>query len=305
MRTSRVGTGVLLAAVLAGCTNGADPGGPDAASPTAGTSSTAPSPRASETVEPTGMPPPGPERTPWRERGPALDDWEIGARTLPLRPDGFGQVRRTPRELRVRVMPTVTSLPPPRWRGYRADIRPITPWVRSRMGDSWEPGCPVGLRRLRYLQVTFFGFDRRRHVGELIVHEDHARGIAQVFRRLYAARFPLEQMTLPTSVRRDRTPSGDGNGTAGMVCRAAVGQTSWSAHALGLAVDINPFQNPYRKGDLVIPELAGAYLDRTWRRPGMIHPDGVVVRAFRAIGWSWGGDWRTLEDYHHFSATGR
>lgn len=308
MRPGPVLTVVLAAVLGAGCS--ADPAprvqepAPSApsASSTPSTGSTGPS----GATEPTRTPPePDPSRTPWRDRGPALDQWEIGARTLPLRPDGFGQVRRTPRELRVRVMPTITDLPPPRWRGYRADIGRITPWVRGRMGTSWERGCPVGLRRMRYLQVTFWGFDRRRHVGELIVHEDHARGIAQVFGKLYDARFPVEQMTLPTSVERDRTPSGDGNGTAAMACRAAVGQTFWSAHASGLAIDINPFQNPYQRDDLVIPELARAYLDRSWHRPGMIRPGGVVVRAFRDIGWSWGGHWRTLKDYQHFSATGR
>ena len=214
-------------------------------------------------------------------------------------------MRRTPRELRVRIMPTITNLPPPRWEGYRADIRRITPWVRGRMGTSWERGCPVGLRRMRYLQVTFWGFDRRRHVGELIVHEDHARGIARVFEKLYGARFPIEQMTLPTSVERDPTPSGDGNGTGAMACRATVGQTFWSAHAPGNAIDINAFQNPYLRDGLVIPERVSAYLDHSCRRPGMILRGGVVVGAFRDIGWSWGGDWRTLKDYQHFSATGR
>ncbi len=308
MRPGRILTAVLAAALVAGCAG--EPAAPDreaaprpSASTSAGpgvatTSQSAPSPAESSEA-------PGPRRKPWRDRGPALDDWEIGAQTLPLRPDGFGQVRRTPRELRVRIMPTITNLPPPRWKGYRADIRRITPWVRGRMGTSWERGCPVGLRRMRYLQVTFFGFDRRRHVGELIVHEDHARGIAQVFEKLYDARFPIEQMTLPTSVERDPTPSGDGNGTGAMACRATVGQTFWSAHALGKAIDINPFQNPYLRDGLVIPERARAYLDRDWQRPGMIQPDDVVVRAFRDIGWSWGGDWTTLKDYQHFSATGR
>lgn len=306
MRPGAVLTAVLAAALVAGCSGDTGSSGPSeresAPRPSARPSST---PGSADQESGAAASATGRDRRTWRDRAPALDDWEIGARSLPVRPDGFGQVRRTPRELRVRVMPTITNLPPPRWTGYRADIRRITPWVRGRMGTSWEPGCPVGLRRMRYLQVTFWGFDRRRHVGELIVHEDHVRGIAQVFRRLYDARFPLEQMTLPTSVERDPTPSGDGNGTGGMVCRAAVGQTSWSAHALGQAVDINPFQNAYHKGDLVIPERARSYLDRDWHRPGMIQPGSVVVRAFRDIGWSWGGDWRTLKDYQHFSATGR
>lgn len=309
MRPGPVVTAVLAAALVTGCAGEPDPGRRESApSPSAATGSADPSTAGTPTPEPTESPTPTAStsnRKGRAGRGPELDDWEIGARTLPLRPDGFGQVRRTPRELRVRIMPTITNLPPPRWKGYRADIRRITPWVRGRMGTSWERGCPVGLRKMRYLQVTFWGFDRRRHVGELIVHEDHARGIAQVFRKLYDARFPIEQMTLPTSVERDPTPSGDGNGTGAMACRATVGQTFWSAHALGQAIDINPFQNPYERDGLVIPERASAYLDRSWHRPGMIQPGGVVVRAFRDIGWSWGGDWRTLKDYQHFSATGR
>ena len=50
---------------------------------------------------------------------------------------------------------------------------------------------------------------------------------------------------------------------------------------------------------------AKPYRDRTLRREGMIHPGDVVVRSFAAIGWGWGGDWRTLKDYMHFSLTGR
>jgi beta-glucosidase-like glycosyl hydrolase len=58
------------------------------------------------------------------------------------------------------------------------------------MGTTWEPDCPVGLSDLRYLTVTFWGFDRRPHTGELIVHADHALGMVDVFRTLYATRFP-------------------------------------------------------------------------------------------------------------------
>ncbi len=262
--------------------------------------------RAEEPAEPSPQSA-EPSATVEEESEPAwLDSWPVGRRTLPVRPDGFGEVRRTPPELRVRRMPTtVEALPPPpddRWRGA---VRPIGPRVRDRMGTSWEPGCPVGLRDLRHLTVTFWGFDRQPHTGELIVHEDHARGVLGVFGRLYDARFPIEQMTLPTSAERDPTPSGDGNGTGAMVCRATTGGTSYSAHAYGLALDLNPFQNPYLSGDLVIPELASAYLDRSWLRPGMVTPDGLVVRAFADIGWSWGGDWQSLKDYQHFTATGR
>jgi hypothetical protein len=286
----------LVAACSAGPSQSADEPDESPARSTTEPGETSPTPR-DEPREATTPPPDEPP--PW------LDSWPIGERTLPVRPDGFGEVRRTPAELRVRRMPTVEALPPPPDERWRGSVRPIGPRVRERMGTSWEPGCPVGLRDLRHLTVTFWGFDKGPHTGELIVHADHARGVLGVFEQLYAARFPIEQMTLPTSSERDPTPSGDGNGTGAMVCRATTGGTSYSAHAYGMAIDLNPFQNPYRSGDLVIPERASSYLDRSWRRPGMIAPGGLVVRAFAEIGWSWGGDWQSLKDYQHFSATGR
>ena len=299
-----LGVVLTLAILVAGCTASTQDDEPGRAEEPARSDSPAAVP-SDEPEEPTPQQA-EPSATVEEKPEPAwLDSWPVGERTLPVRPDGFGEVRRTPPELRVRRMPTVEALPPPpddRWRGA---VRPIGPRVRDRMGTSWEPGCPVGLRDLRYLTVTFWGFDRTPHAGELIVHADHVRGVLGVFRRLYDARFPIEQLTLPTSAERDPTPSGDGNGTGSMVCRATTGGTSYSAHAYGLALDLNPFQNPYQSGDLVIPELASAYLDRSWLRPGMITPDGLVVRAFAEIGWSWGGDWQSLKDYQHFTATGR
>ena len=83
----------------------------------------------------------------------------------------------------------------------------------------------------------------------------------------------------------DAPPTGDGNNTAAYACRPTRGSTSWSAHAYGRAVDVNPFMNPYTRdgSDIVLPELASAYLDRSWRRPGMNLPGSVVNRAFAAV----------------------
>jgi D-alanyl-D-alanine carboxypeptidase len=230
--------------------------------------------------------------------------WRVGARPLPLRPDGFGEVRPTPAALRVRRLPTLDRLPPPPGGRFRSSVRPISPAVRARMGPTWRPGCPVGLADLRYVTVSFRGFDGRAHTGELVVHERVAAGVVAVFARLYRARFPIEEMRLVTGADLAARPTGDGNNTAAFVCRAARKQARWSAHAYGLAVDVNPFQNPYRRGDLVLPELAGAYLDRGDRRPGMIRPGDAVTAAFAAQGWTWGGTWRSPRDFMHFSATG-
>jgi D-alanyl-D-alanine carboxypeptidase len=269
---------------------------------------TRPSQPAGEGAPSTAAPPPPPttappaaEATP-TTRGPVA--WRLGARPLPLRPDGFGQVLPTPSELRRRRLPTVDRLPPPPGGRFRSAVRPVGPQIRARMGATWRPGCPVRLADLRYVTVSFRGFDGRPHTGELVVHRRAAEQIVSVFARLYRARFPIEQMRLVTTADLHARPTGDGNNTAAFVCRAARNQRRWSAHAYGLAVDLNPFQNPYRRGDLVLPELASAYLDRGWVRPGMIRAGGVVTTAFADIGWTWGGTWRSPTDLMHFSATG-
>lgn len=172
------------------------------------------------------------------------------------------------------------------------------------MGETWRPECPVPLDDLRYLRVSFWGFDNRPHIGELVVHQRVAGEVVEVFAALFRERFPIEAMRLPTTADLHAHPTGDGNVTAGFVCRKTRQQSGWSAHAYGLAIDINPFQNPFVRDDLVLPELASAYVDRSWQRPGMVHPDGPVTDVFDEIGWTWGGSWQTPRDYMHFSATG-
>jgi hypothetical protein len=213
-------------------------------------------------------------------------------------------VLATPAPLRDRRLPTVDRLPPPPGGTFRSTVAPISPAIRARMGETWKPGCPVGLGDLRYVTVSFRGFDGRAHTGELVVNRRVAAGVVSVFARLYRARFPVEEMRLVTTADLHAHPTGDGNNTAAFVCRAARKQTRWSAHAYGLAIDVDPFQNPYRRGDLVLPELASAYLDRADRRPGMILPGGPVTAAFAAVGWTWGGTFRSPKDLMHFSATG-
>jgi len=172
------------------------------------------------------------------------------------------------------------------------------------MGETYQPGCPVPLSRLRYLTLTFRGFDGKAHTGELVVAASVAPAVVRIFRALFAQGFPLEEMRLPTTADLEAPPTGDGDDTAAFVCRPARTQTRFSAHAYGLAIDVNPFQNPYHKGDLVLPELASAYLNRTWVRPGMLLARSPAVRAFEKEGWTWGGTFHSLKDYQHFSLTG-
>jgi hypothetical protein len=228
--------------------------------------------------------------------------WVVGARPLPLRPDGFGEVLATPAVLRNRRLPTLDVLPPPADGRFHSRISPITPSVRRKMGSTYKPGCPIPPAGLRYVTLVFHGFDGKPHTGELVVNAKAAESLVRVFRKLYALRFPIEQMQLPASGAS--RPTGDGNDTVSFNCRVVRTSTKLSAHAYGLAIDVNPFQNPYHKGDLVLPELASAYLSRGWVRPGMLVAGSPAVQAFMKEGWTWGGTFRSLKDFQHFSLTG-
>jgi hypothetical protein len=229
--------------------------------------------------------------------------WQVGARPLSRRPDGFGEVEPTPPELVNRALPTKDLLPPPAGNAYASTISAVPADVLAR--STWQPACPVKAADLRYLTMSFWGFDGRAHTGEMLVNATGAAGITKVFGQLFAARFPLEEMRVTAPDELTAPPTGDGNTTSAFVCRPARGRTTWSAHASGLAVDVNPFCNPYTQRDLVLPELASAYVDRARGRPGMVLAGDATVRAFAAIGWSWGGKWRSPVDRMHFTATGR
>lgn len=209
----------------------------------------------------------------------------------------------TPRELDPRRLPTIDRLPPPADGGFHASIAPVPPEVAAR--STWQEACPVTLDDLRYVTVSFWGFDDLPHTGELLLHRDVADAVVGVFGDLFAARFPIEDMYVTPPAELDAPNTGDGNATAAFVCRPTRGSSRWSEHAYGLAVDINPFHNPYVRGDLVLPELARDYVDRDRGLPGMITEGDAVTQAFDRIGWEWGGRWSSLKDYQHFSATGR
>ncbi len=176
-------------------------------------------------------------------------------------------------------------------------------------GRNWHPGCPVGLDDLRHVQVSYWDFEGQVRTGPLIVHETVARDVLQVFRRLFAAGFPIHRIDLPPRYRppEPRDWYSTRNLTAAFNCRPATGNPgSLSHHSYGWAIDINPLQNPYVRSDgSVLRRAVKPYLDRSLREPGMIHRGDVVVRAFVKIGWEWGGDWVTLKDHMHFSLTGR
>ena len=196
---------------------------------------------------------------------------------------------------------------------FQSSVEPLPRPMKAQLEARgfWHRGCPVPLSDLRLLTVSHRGFRGGTRTGELVVHERAARPLARTFRRLYELHFPIRQMTFATvyGPRRARPRPDDPSGS--FECREAVpspctggkGTGSWSMHAYGLAVDLNPRENPYVGCGQSHSPTARRYRDRSRHRPGMVTPR--VVAAFSAIGWGWGGAWAGgTKDYMHFSSSG-
>jgi hypothetical protein len=196
--------------------------------------------------------------------------------------------------------------------GFHVDVKPLTPAVSSELrARAWHPGCPVPLTDLRLLTVTYWGFDHRPHRGQLVVNKDATAPLATVFRQLYRLRFPIRHMQLANMYGPPKSRPTDGDVSGSFECRQSVpspctgGKASghWSNHAYGLAVDINPLENPYVGCGATYNKTSRVYLDRSHLRPGMITP--AVVRVFASVGWGWGGAWTgSTKDYMHVSYNG-
>jgi len=176
----------------------------------------------------------------------------------------------------------------------------------ARLPHSWHRGCPVAPAQLRRLRVSYWGFDARVHTGAVVVNARAVAPLTRVFSRLYAARFPLRRMRPIDAYGGSDERSLAADNTAAFNCRYAVasGPKRWSVHAYGLAIDVNPVENPYLLNGRVHPRAGRAYLDRSRVRPGMAVRGRVLVDAFASVGWAWGGRWTSSPDYQHFSATG-
>ena len=190
---------------------------------------------------------------------------------------------------------------------FGAEIFEIAGPTVDRLEHSWREGCPVGLSDLRLITLSHWDYQGSVSSGELVVHVDHAEDMVQVFSRLFDARFPIERMEIVDNFVGDDDLSMAANNTSAFNCREIASRPgTWSNHAFGAAVDINPLVNPYvsLSGDQVFPPEGAQYTNRNVRVTGGIYAGDVVTQAFAEIGWGWGGDWNSVKDWQHFSANG-
>ncbi|WP_263118691.1 M15 family metallopeptidase [Cellulomonas sp. RIT-PI-Y] len=183
--------------------------------------------------------------------------------------------------------------------GFRSSVAPVD---AARLTSSWRPGCPVPVSDLRSVTVTHWTFEGTEATGELVLHAEVADSAVAVFAALYDQGFPIRSMRLVDEFGGSDDASMAADNTSAFNCRPVAGGTGWSEHAYGRAVDLNPRENPYLRGTVVLPPEGAPYADRP-QEPGVVQD--AQVAAFAAQGWRWGGAWSSPVDLQHFSTTGR
>jgi len=182
---------------------------------------------------------------------------------------------------------------------------PDAVWA-SMQGRSWHGGC-LARTGLRYITVNYWGFDGRRHRGELVMAARVAVATARAFTALYEQHFPIRSMVLPDRFGRNRRgPGADdyrsmaADNTSGFNCRYIDGKErsrAWSPHAFGIALDINPWENPYVSRIGTLPN--SWWLPRTRPGPEVFRARGAAVAALARQGFHWGSSYRDFQHFQH------
>ncbi len=186
---------------------------------------------------------------------------------------------------------------------------PLSDEIKERItGISYpESGCTVPYEDLHYVGLLYVDFNGETQTGELICNKAIAQDMVEIFYELYLNDYRIERIRLIDEYGGDDTLSMEDNNTSCFNYRVVDGTDSLSKHALGCAIDINPFYNPYvvfnrpTQGETYIsPRGSEIYADRSRSFPYKIDENDLCYRLFTAHGFTWGGNWNSSKDYQHF-----
>ena len=156
------------------------------------------------------------------------------------------------------------------------------------------------IKSLSLLEVGYYSFDGKLHLGQLVAHRQLAGEMEEIFAAIRDIRFPVARV-IPIARYgwSDLTSMADNN-TSCFNYRFIAGTTRLSRHASGMAIDINPRQNPviYEDGTLLPPEAVYSP-----QAGGAFSPSSPILKEFVSRGWKWGGEFASIKDYHHFEKT--
>jgi hypothetical protein len=163
------------------------------------------------------------------------------------------------------------------------------------------------LEQLECKEVTYYGYDGKVHQGQIVMHTKAMADVVLFFKEAFRIHFPIKSV-VPIADKKymwDDEASCDDNNSSGYNFRYIGGTTRMSKHALGLAFDINPVQNPYIKYDENAQELWQAPKEAEYDESvaGTLFTGHPLVILLKSKGWEWGGDWSKEGgriDYQHF-----
>ena len=171
-------------------------------------------------------------------------------------------------------------------------------------GSSYHENDDISLDQLRFLHVLYYDFNNEIKEGELICNELIADDLLEIFSTLYDNAYQIDKMQLIDVYDGDDDLSCADDNTACFNYRVVAGSTTLSKHALGMAIDINPFYNPYVTypdgKERISPVGSEVYADRSNDNPHMIQKGDLCYQLFIDHGFTWGGEWKSLKDYQHF-----
>lgn len=182
-------------------------------------------------------------------------------------------------------------------------------------GKSYIENPDISYDDLRYIKVLHYNFRHQIQVGELVVNQAIAEDCRQIFMELFQKEYEINSMYLiDRYYEKDQARNGEqvdissinDDNTSAFHYRKIAGTEVLSNHAYGMAIDINPLENPYVKEEDLQQTVASpykdynSYKDRTAQRAHMISKDDACYRIFKAHGFQWGGEWNGNKDYQHF-----
>lgn len=190
---------------------------------------------------------------------------------------------------------------------YQPDFyyEPLSADIRKRItGLSYKEDCPVPYEDLCYVSVLYVNFKGNTSTGEIICNKAIAQDLTEIFYELYQADYQIEQIRLVDEYAADDALSMQDNNTSCFNYRTIAGTDNISMHGQGLAIDINPFFNPYVTyhdgGIQVAPTGAESYVDRDKPFAYKIDENDLCYKLFTEHGFTWGGHWNSCKDYQHF-----
>lgn len=153
------------------------------------------------------------------------------------------------------------------------------------------------IKNLIILDVEYFSFDNKLHRGQLVIHKELESDLKEIFQIIKDSKFPIEKVIPIEKYNWSDNRSMEDNNTSSFNYRKVAGKKKLSNHSFGIAIDINPFQNPAVYSDGKISPLGSKYDKKS---PGTIIKDSLIYNEFIKRGWTWGGEWNSLKDYQHF-----